>query len=256
MSAPRLLVIQPDRSDPAGPLGDWLTAAGAELDVRLPPEDELPGDLDGYQGLVCLGGGMNAEEDDKYPWLKSVRNLLAAGAHGGLPILGICLGAQLLAVATGGSVVPGDKGPEVGPYLVSKKDAAWTDPLFADLPLMPDVLHFHGDEIRRLPVGAVLLASAPKYTNQAYRLGRCAYGIQFHIETTVDVVQAWTAEAPDMAATARPGVFDTEALTQVHEDIAATWQPFATRFVQLAAGRAHAAHPSPRLNPATVKADG
>ncbi|MBB2938795.1 GMP synthase-like glutamine amidotransferase [Amycolatopsis bartoniae] len=249
MNAPRLLVIQPDESDPLGPLGEWLTAAGAELDVRRPFADGLPAGLDDYEGLICLGGGMNAEEDDNHPWLKDVRNLLARAAHTNLPTLGICLGAQLLAVATGGVVAPGEKGPEVGPYLVSKKDAAWTDPLFADLPLMPDVLHFHVDEIRRLPASAVLLASAPKYLNQAFRLGRCAYGIQFHIETTVEVVQAWAADEPELAATARPGVFETEALAQVHQDIADTWQPFATRFVRLAAGELQPVEPAPNTLP-------
>lgn len=247
MSAPRLLVIQPDESDPAGPLGDWLSSAGAELDIRLPPADELPGSLDGYQGLVCLGGGMNAEDDSAHPWLKSVRDLLAAGAHSGLPTLGICLGAQLLAVATGGRVVEGEKGPEVGAYLISKKDAAWTDPLFAELPLMPDVLHFHADVISRLPPNAVLLASAPKYANQAFRLGSCAYGVQFHLETTLEVVQSWANDAPEMAATARPGAFDTSTLTQLHEDLAATWHPFAARFVQLARGAIQAAAPKNTL---------
>lgn len=236
MTAPRILVIQPDASDPVGPLGDWLTAAGAELDVRLPPADELPSALDGYQGLICLGGGMNAEEDSAHPWLKQVRDLLATAAHKAVPTLAICLGAQLLAVATGGRVVKGEKGPEVGGYLVSKKDAAWTDPLFADLPLMQDVLHFHGDEISRLPVNAVLLASAPKYANQAFRLGRCAYGLQFHIETTPEVVRSWADDEPEMAATAKPGAFEPDTLRQLHNDIAETWQPFATRFVRLARG--------------------
>jgi GMP synthase-like glutamine amidotransferase len=245
VDAPRLLVIQPDVTDPIGPLGDWLTTAGAELDIRLPPADELPADLDGYQGLICLGGGMNAEDDSAHPWLKSVRDLLAAGTHSALPTLGICLGAQLLAVATGGRVVEGAKGPEVGGYLVSKKDAAWTDPLFAELPLMPDVLHFHGDEISRLPVNAVLLASAPKYANQAFRLGRCAYGVQFHIETTVEIVQLWARDAPDMAATARPGAFETPTLSQLHQNLADTWQPFAARFVQLANGALGPAAPAP-----------
>ncbi|WP_236795329.1 type 1 glutamine amidotransferase [Amycolatopsis sp. GM8] len=246
MTAPRILVIQPDESDPVGPLGEWCTAAGAELDIRLPPADELPAGLDGYQGLICLGGGMNAEDDSAHPWLKSVRDLLAAGAHSGLPTLGICLGAQLLAVATGGRVEQGTKGPEVGAHLIAKKDAAWTDPLFADLPLMPDVMHFHGDEISRLPVNAVLLASAPRYPNQAFRLGRCAYGVQFHIETTAELVQSWAADEPDMAATAKPGAFDASTLNQIHQDLADTWQPFAERFVRLAGGALEPATPAPR----------
>src|SRR5205823_3669629 len=198
VTAPRLLIIQPDESDPLGPFGDWLADAGAELDVRLPAADQLPADLDGYDGLVCLGGGMSAEEDGAHPWLPRVRDLLATAARTGLPTLGICLGAQLLTVATGGRVAPGQTGPEVGAGLVSKKDAAWTDPLCAELPLMPDVMQFHSDEIKNLPPGAVLLASGPRYPNQAFRLGGCAYGIQFHIETTTEIVQSWARDATDM----------------------------------------------------------
>jgi GMP synthase-like glutamine amidotransferase len=251
VTKPRLLIIQPDETDPLGPLGDWLTEAGADLDVRLPPIDRLPDTLGGYNGLLCLGGGMNAEEDSVHPWLVAVGDLLASGAQHNLPTLGICLGAQLLAVATGGRVTPGDAGPEVGASLVSKKDAAWTDPLFADLPLMPDVMHFHGDVITRLPDNAVLLASAPTYPHQAFRLGSSAYGIQFHIETTVEVVQSWARDVPTMAATARPGAFDTARLTAVHADLAATWQPFATRFVHLAAGILQPATPRPNTLPLT-----
>jgi GMP synthase-like glutamine amidotransferase len=232
----RLLIIQPDASDPLGPLGDWLTDAGAELDVRLLPDDGLPADLDGYRGVVCLGGGMAAEDDAKHPWLTDVRRLLSRAAMRNLPTLGICLGAQLLAVATGGRVEVGPDGPEVGPHLVAKKDAAWTDPLFADLPLMQDVLQFHTDAITRLPPGAELLASAPLYGNQAFRLGRCAYGVQFHIETTPAVVESWAADSPGEAEFARPGSLEHEALVSVHADIEETWRPFAGRFVRLAAG--------------------
>lgn len=245
----RLLIIQPDTSDPLGPLGDWLTEAGAELDVRLPPRDELPADLDGYRGVVCLGGGMGAEDDAKHPWLADVRRLLSKAAAKQLPTLGICLGAQLLAVATGGRVEVGADGPEVGPHLVAKKDAAWTDPLFADLPLMQDVLQFHSDVITRLPPGAALLASAPRYPNQAFRFGRCVYGVQFHIETTPAVVESWAAESPQEAEFARPGSLEHDALTTVHTDIAETWGPFAQRFVRLAAGDLEPAAESQRSLP-------
>ncbi|QWF79057.1 hypothetical protein HUW46_02461 [Amycolatopsis sp. CA-230715] len=236
VTAPRLLIIQPDETDPVGPLGEWLTGAGAELDIRLPPRDELPDDLAEHQGVICLGGGMDVD-DDMHPWLKQVRRLLGLAAGTGTPTLGICLGAQLLAVATGGRVERGKDGPEVGGALVSKKDTAWTDPLFADLPLMPDVLQFHQDVIAFLPPGAELLASAPRYPNQAFRLNRCVYGVQFHIETTPEVVQSWAADEPDLAAFGRSSAFETDSLTQVHADIADTWRPFAERFVHLVDGK-------------------
>jgi GMP synthase-like glutamine amidotransferase len=245
----RLLIIQPDVSDPLGPLGDWLTEAGADLDLRLPPGQDLPTELEGYAGVVCLGGGMGAEDDAKHPWLADVRRLLATAASRRLPTLGICLGAQLLAVATGGRVEVGRDGPEVGPHLVSKKDTAWTDPLFAELPLMQDVLQFHNDAITRLPPGAELLASAPRYAHQAFRFNRCVYGVQFHIETTPEIVESWAADEPGMAEFARPGSLEHDKLITVHDDIAETWRPFAQRFVRLASGELQPAADSQRSLP-------
>ncbi|SMD27247.1 type 1 glutamine amidotransferase [Kibdelosporangium aridum] len=231
----RVLVIQPDDSDPVANLGDWLTAAGAEIHLVRPFAEPLPA-LDGYQGVVCLGGEMGAMDDAKYPWLKDVRQLLASATGNRIPVLAVCLGGQLLAAATGGRVVVGDSGPEVGPSLVAKRDVAWTDPLFADAPLMLDVMHFHVDSIDRMPPGAELMASSAKYPNQAFRLNGCAYGVQFHIETTTDTILKWAAMAPQLAETARPGALDRENLDQVHADIAETWQPIIERFVRLAAG--------------------
>lgn len=234
MTSPRLLVIQPDEHDPIGPLGDWLTDAGAELDVRDP--ENLPASTDGYAGLVCLGGHMGANDDLEFPWLADVRRLLAEATTRHLPTLAICLGAQLLAVATGGRVVKGPEGPEVGPLLVAKRDVGWQDPLFADLPFMPDVMQFHSDVVERLPPQAALLASATLYPNQAFRVGRVVYGLQFHIETTAELVESWAANNPDTAEFARPGELSHERLVQAHADLEETWRPFATQFVKLVTG--------------------
>ena len=241
MTLPHLLVIQLDDQDPIGPLGDWLTGAGATLDTRGP--DNLPESTAGYEGLVCLGGPMGATDDLDFPWLADVRRLLAEATTRQLPTLAICLGAQLLAVATGGLVTKGPDGPEVGPLLVAKRDVGWQDPLFADMPFMPDVMQFHADIIQRLPARAALLASSTLYPNHAFRVGRCAYGLQFHIETTAEQIEAWAAGAPDTAEFARPGDLDHNRLVQVHAEIEDTWRPFAALFVKLAAGE---------LSPATT----
>ncbi len=234
MTPPRLLVIQLDEQDPIGPLGDWLTDAGAELDLRRP--DNLPENTAGYAGFVCLGGHMGAYDDLDYPWLADVRRLLAEATTKQLPTLAICLGAQLLAVATGGQVTKGPEGPEVGPLLVAKRDVGWQDPLFADMPFMPDVMQFHTDIVERLPPRAELLASATLYPHQAFRVGRCVYGLQFHIETTTELVESWAANAPDTTEFARPGELDHDRLVQAHADLEETWRPFAARFVTLATG--------------------
>jgi GMP synthase-like glutamine amidotransferase len=234
VTPPRLLVIQLDEQDPIGPLGDWLTDAGAELDIREPAN--LPAATGDYAGLVCLGGHMGATDDVDFPWLADVRRLLAEATTRQLPTLAICLGAQLLAVATGGQVTKGPEGPEVGPLLVAKRDVGWQDPLFADLPFMPDVMQFHSDIIERLPPNTSLLASATLYPHQAFRVGRCAYGLQFHIETTTELVEHWATSAPHTAEFARPGDLEHDRLVQVHADLEETWRPFATQFVKLAAG--------------------
>ncbi|WNV82558.1 type 1 glutamine amidotransferase [Umezawaea sp. Da 62-37] len=236
MTAPRLLVLELDSADPLGTLDGWLTDAGAELDVVRAFEQPVPPTLDGYQGLICLGGNMGALDDLEFPWLADVRKLLSQSVAKRVPALAICLGSQLLAVATGGQARRGPKGPEVGVMLVAKRDVSSRDPLFAELPWTPDVFQFHEDEVHVLPPSAEHLAASPKYDNQAFRVGESAYGLQFHIETTPDVVLNWALNSPDAAATARPGTFDAERLAEAHADIAEVWQPFAERFVRLTRG--------------------
>ena len=235
VSALRLLVIEPDVSDPPGQLGLWLREAGAELDVRNPATDELPESVDGYAGLVCLGGGMGVHDVSEYPWLLALQRLLARATSAEVPTLAVCLGSQLLAAANGGTVRVAEV-PEVGPGLVSKRDAAWQDPLLAEVPLLPDVLQFHGDTIETLPARADLLLSGTDSPHQAFRISRCAYGFQFHIETTPQTVLEWVAQSPDMAAWARPGAFEQDTLTQLHRDIEQVWHPVVTNFVRLAQG--------------------
>ena len=230
-----VLVLQLSVTDPPERLGGWLRETGVEVDVRYAP-DSVPETLDGVDALVCLGGGMGAQDDAGHRWLADVRRLLADAVTSRVPTLGVCLGAQLLAVATGGGVRRGELGPEVGPLLVAKRDAAAVDPLFAPVPLTPDVIQFHHDEISQLPPDATLLASSPRYPNQAFRVGSCAYGIQFHIETTPATVLAWAQHDPEAAATVAADRLDPAHLEQAHADLAEVWRPFAQRFVALAAG--------------------
>ncbi|MDR7303047.1 type 1 glutamine amidotransferase [Haloactinomyces albus] len=234
MGGVRILLVQPSEQGPPQQLGEWLTAAGAELDVVLPAAQELPESVDAYSALVVLGGGMGALDDLEYPWLSGVRALLSQAVGRRMPVLGICLGAQLLAAATGGRVKPVRDGPEVGTLLVAKRDAAAEDLLLGPLPLTPDVLQFHRDEVASLPPSAKLLASSPKCENQVFRVGDWAYGLQFHIETSTDTVLEWARDMPDLAETARSGQFDRDHLDAFHGDLAETWQPVVERFVDLA----------------------
>jgi GMP synthase (glutamine-hydrolysing) len=237
----RLLVVVVHPSDPLARLGPWLADAGLELDER-DAHTELPA-LDGYDGLVVLGGPQSAlDTPEQSPELVGVRDLLRQALDLDLPTLAICLGAQLLAEVGGGKVRTAVDGPEVGALLVAKRDAADKDPVFGPLPLSPDVIQFHHDEIWELPTGATLLASSPMYANQAYRVGRHVYGLQFHIETTPEIVREW-AERDTVGVAAQP--HDRETLCRLtdaaHADIEAVWAPFAGRFAELVRSRAHQA---------------
>ena len=236
----RLLVVVPSETDPPARLGEWLRDAGLELDERVLGRDALPADLTGHDGLVVLGGPQSAV--DGFPELDPVRELLRRAVEGDVPTLAVCLGGQLLAQAGGGRVRVGVDGPEVGAALVAKRDSADADPVFGPLPLSPDVLQWHHDEIAELPPAATLLASSPRYPNQAFRLGRSVYGLQFHIETTSEMVRSWAAEDPEGVASTP---FDVGTICArfdaVVDDLAEAWQPFAARFADLVRERARRA---------------
>jgi GMP synthase-like glutamine amidotransferase len=237
----RLLVVVPDESDPPARLGEWLREAGMELDERhLGAGDVPPADLDGFDGLVVLGGAQSALDDETTsPELVGVRSLLRQALDADLPTLAICLAAQLLAEVGGGKVRTGVDGPEVGATLVAKRDAADADPVFGPLPLSPDVIQWHHDEIAELPTGATLLASNPFYANQAFRVGRHVYALQFHIETTPELVRQWAADDP-VGVAAAPYDLETVCLRSdaAHADVQEAWQPFTARFADLVRARA------------------
>lgn len=228
-----VLVLQPSATNPLGPMQRWLADAGAALVVVRPwADDAMPSDLTGIDAVVCLGGEMDADDDAGFPWLVQVRALLGEAVRQRVPVLALCLGAQLLALATGGAVQTMANGPEAGMRLVAKRDAAAADPLLAALPFTPDVVQFHSAEVSRLPGNATLLAVSPHCTNQAFRVGPCAWGLQFHIETTPELVREWMTAAPEAAATM---AHQDGMLEQGHQDVAETWEPIVARFVGLAA---------------------
>jgi GMP synthase-like glutamine amidotransferase len=235
----RLLVVVPSETAPPARLGEWLRAAGLELDERhLDAGDEVPADLSGHDGLLVTGGPQSSLDDDATE-LAPVRALLARAIADDAPTLGICLGAQLMAQAGGGRVRVGADGPEVGAALVARRDAAESDPLFAPVPLSPDVVQWHHDEVSELPAGATLLASSPRYAHQAFRVGRRCYGLQFHVETTPEIVRRWAdSDAEGVASTPFDAATVAERAAAVHPDVEEVWAPFAARFADLVrAGR-------------------
>lgn len=222
-----MLVVVNDESDQPGRLAEWLAEADLELQTVSGPD--LPDDLAGLAGLVVLGGSMGAWDDERAPWLPHERDLLRAAVTDEVPTLGVCLGAQLLAAAHGGRVEPSPDGPEIGAQLIAKRTAAATDPLFGPLPITPDVLQWHFDSITQLPPGAVQLASSPVAEHQAFRLGRLAWGVQFHIETTPDVARQWAAEDAGLLAG-----YDLDRMLRrveaVDADVVEIWRGFTHAF--------------------------
>lgn len=231
------LVIENDPSDDVRRLGGWLTDAGLELSTLRPyTGDPVPADLDGYAALVVLGGERRTPGDAG--WLSALESLLRRAVRTAVPTLAIGLGGQLLATAHGGRVEPSPSGPEIGPALVARRDAADRDALFALVPFVPDVLQWHRDEITELPAGAVLLAASTRYPHQAFRMGQRAWGTQFHLECDTAMVADWARADHDVLAAlglnADELVAACDALMGEWED---TWQPFAWRFAALAQGQ-------------------
>jgi GMP synthase-like glutamine amidotransferase len=135
---------------------------------------------------------------DDLPWLVDERALLGEAVAAGLPVLGVCLGAQQLAAALGAEVTPGPL-PECGIGEVHLTIDAIGDPVFGAAPTPLPCVHWHGDTFS-LPDGAVRLAGSDAYENQAFRAGERAYGLQFHVEVTASLVGHWGPHLP-------PGVF-------------------------------------------------
>jgi GMP synthase-like glutamine amidotransferase len=157
--------------------------------VELSHGEKLPSDFDETGALVVLGGPMNVYEEKQYPFLKEEESLIRKALIEEVPILGICLGAQLLAKTCGARI---KKAPqkEIGWYKVEKTGDGKKDALFKESPDHVQVFQWHEDTFD-IPEGAVLLAEGKDCKNQAFRVGLNAYGLQFHIEVTEDMVQSW-----------------------------------------------------------------
>lgn len=173
--------------------------AGATLDVRTVVDDERPGlpAAQALAGLVVMGGPQSADDDAAHAGLAAERRLLADAVAADVPVLGVCLGMQLLALALGAPLHRGH-GTEVG---FAPVDLLAPDAVLAPLGPRPTVLHWHSDAVD-LPPGATLLASSPATGVQAFRAGS-ALGLQFHVEVDQGLLDAWLA-TPDMGGTLDP----------------------------------------------------
>ncbi|MDF2144901.1 type 1 glutamine amidotransferase [Knoellia sp. p5-6-4] len=207
---PRVVAVRNSPGSPLARLADWFGEDG--LDVTEVDGDDLhANDLDGAHGLVLLGGGYLPDDDATAPWLPRERALAAWALAHGTPLLGICLGAQLLAHVAGGRVVRDHGVPERGSCRVALTPDAVSDPLFGGLPAEFPAIQNHRDQVVDLPRGAVLLATSEVCRVQAFRVGAAAWGVQFHPEAAASRLDSW-----DDAALADDGI-DPDELRRAAE---------------------------------------
>ncbi len=203
----RILVLQHVSVEHPGIFRDFWREAQIPWDaVEVDAGEPIP-DLSPYDAMIVMGGPMDVWEEEAYPWLVAEKRAIREFALGlKRPFLGICLGHQLLADATGGEVGL-SQSPEVGIIPVTLTQSGQADGLFAGVPTPLATFQWHGAEIKRLPPGAVVLAENDACAVQGVRIGDHAYGLQFHIELTDVTVAEWKA-IPAYAASLRTALGD------------------------------------------------
>jgi GMP synthase (glutamine-hydrolysing) len=178
-----VLVLQHVGCETLGTIADALAAADAAPQyIRAFAGQPVPTEIGGAAGLVVMGGPQSVYEQDRYPFLRDEQRLIADALRRELPVLGVCLGSQLLAATLGAPVTKGQQ-KEIGWYPVTLSDAAEDDALFNGVEHEFTGFHWHGD-VFELPRGAVALAATALTARQAFRYGRNAYGLLFHMEVT------------------------------------------------------------------------
>jgi GMP synthase (glutamine-hydrolysing) len=186
---PTLIIEHAPRST-VGMVGQVLREHGLRMrTIRVHQDEELPSDLDDVDGIISCGGPMSAT-DDSLPWIAHELALLKAAHDSSLPVLGLCLGSQLLARALGGTVKLMEGGPSVGMLQINLNPVGREDPLFRGLPWYGNWPSWHSDEVTELPTGATLLAKSEKCPIEAWHLGVFSYGLQFHPEWDLSMLTA------------------------------------------------------------------
>ena len=194
----RVLHAINDRTDPVVMFTDELRARGFEVvDVRAYAGEPLPDTLEGFDGIVAGGGVVDTYQKDEHPWLVRETELMQEGLRREVPMMGLCLGCQLMTEAAGGTVYRCDP-PEVGWHRVEANGGPADDPLFGGLPQVFSAFEWHYYACELPPSAIELMRNST--ASQAMRFGSRAWATQFHIEVTRDVLERWQGDAPDELA--------------------------------------------------------
>ena len=192
----RVAIVENTRITHHGQVGVALHEQAALIDLYKPWSGQpLPGTVDA-DALVVFGGEQSARDDHTHPYLPALARLMADYTAMDRPVLGICLGSQLLARAFGADNHLGTA-PEFGWVDISLTEAGRADPVLSTVPERFPIFQWHSDTFT-LPTGAVHLAASPTAANQAFRIGRATYGTQFHFEASRSVVRDWSATFPEV----------------------------------------------------------
>jgi len=190
MARPKILVFQHVPYEPLGTLDPLLKEAGFRIRyVNFGREPDSRPILDGYEALIILGGPMNSDQIATYPNLITEVDIIREAVDRDISVLGICLGAQLLAKALGGTVGRNET-REIGWYDVELTEEGACDPVMARFQSRQEVFQWHEDGIE-LPPGTTHLATSEASQIQAFRHGKHAYGFQFHLEVDESLIERW-----------------------------------------------------------------
>ncbi|MCP4650622.1 MAG: type 1 glutamine amidotransferase [PVC group bacterium] len=186
-----IAIVQHIAIEGLGELEALLKRSGYEVGIIKCFNNEIfPDDLGNIEAVITLGGPMNVYEEQRYPFLKEEQKFLKKVMRYQIPLLGICLGAQLIAKACGAQVTKASQ-PEIGWYPVRLTEEGKYDSFFAHIGKKIDVFQWHEDTFE-LPEDAVLLATSDRCINQAFRIGSNVYGLQFHFEVTDQEIKEWS----------------------------------------------------------------
>ena len=184
----KIYVLQHHPAENLGRIADALEGAALAWQyVRIHDGHLVPANMKGAGGLIVMGGPMGVYQTDRYPFLEDEMTLIRDAVEQGRPVMGICLGAQIVAAALGAKVEKNPRGKEIGWHPVRLAAAAKDDRLFKGIAETITTFHWHGDYFE-VPPNAVSLASSDKTPCQAFRYGTNVYGLQFHIEVSHDGV--------------------------------------------------------------------